>query len=659
MGIWTRKQIEVIGIEPSEQGHLRRVLGPIQLVLLGIGAIIGAGLFSVTGIAAAQNAGPAIVLSFIIAAIGSAFAGLCYAEMTTMIPVAGSTYNYAYATLGQLLAWIIGWDLILEYAIGAATVSISWSAYAVSLMNDLGIPYKPQLFASPWQPVLMPDGTQAYGYINLPAVIIVVGLSLILIRGIQHAAFANAVMVILKVSVIILFIAVGVNYLQAENFVPFIPENTGIFGQFGWTGVMRGAGIVFFAYVGFDAVSTAAQEAKDPQKTLPIGILGSLAICTVLYVLFAFVLVGIVNYTKLGVAAPVAIAIDRTPYTWLNVLVKLAILAGFTSVILVMMLGQSRIFYSMAKDGLLPPLFADIHPRFHTPWRCNIALMAFVALFGAFAPLSLVGEMTSIGTLFAFVIVCTAVMILRVRHPEFVHSFRTPWVPFVPIMGILTCLSMMVSLGPSNWTRLFVWLAIGLIIYTFYGRKHAKLLVLLLCLTGCGPIDPSLTGRTSPSPEYQWVAPKSVSSKPCAFTECVCPGECSPVLNACELVDIGLRNNPQTQQTWYNARAAAFNVGTAQAALYPNILGTETLATSDTFGAGGLAGNASVGPNGIVTGSRARFNGGNQWLTSDISLSYLLLDFGGRCATIVQARDALWNANWTHNRMVQTVLPTF
>ena len=474
MGIWTRKRIdETSDIELQGVHHLQRVLGPMHLVLLGIGAIIGAGLFSITGVAAAENAGPAIVLSFVIAAIGSAFAGLCYSEMATMIPIAGSAYTYAYATMGQLLAWIIGWDLILEYAIGASTVSISWSAYSVSLLHDLGIHLPPHLTASPWQSVVMPDGISAFGTINLPAVLIVSAISLLLIRGIKESALANAVIVILKVAVVILFIGVGVHYVHTENYHPFIPQNTGVFGQFGWSGIMRGAGVVFFAFIGFDAVSTAAQETKNPQKSLPIGILGSLVICTFLYILFAMTLTGMVNYKQLDVAAPVALAIDQTPYLWLNILVKLAILAGFTSVILVMLLGQSRIFYTMATDGLLPQAFAQIHPRFLTPWRCNIALMIFVSLFGAFAPLNLVGEMTSIGSLLAFVIVCAAVLILRKRHPELPRAFRTPWVPLVPVLGIATCVVMMVSLGIGNWLRLAVWLVIGLLVYSLYGFKHA------------------------------------------------------------------------------------------------------------------------------------------------------------------------------------------
>ncbi|MDP1834971.1 MAG: amino acid permease [Chlamydiales bacterium] len=476
MGIWDRKSVELLRESDQAGVHqLKRTLGAGDLVLLGIGAIIGAGLFSITGIAAADNAGPAIIISFLIAALGCSFAALCYSEMAAMIPVSGSAYTYAYATLGELLAWIIGWDLILEYAVGAATVSISWSAYATSLMHDLNIHLPMQWLASPWQPVHLNDGTMAFGHANLPAVFIVVVLSLVLIWGIKQSAFINAIIVVLKVSVVIIFIAIGVQYINPANYHPFIPENQGNFGRFGWSGVMRAAGIIFFAYIGFDAISTAAQETKDPQKNVPRGILGSLAICTVLYVAFAAVLVGLVNYKRLGVAAPIALAIDQTPYVWLNIAVKIAILAGFTSVILVMMLGQSRIFFSMAKDGLLPPLFAELHPRFDTPWRANIVLMLLVSLFGAFAPIHLVGEMTSIGTLLAFTIVCASVLILRYQHPEIPRDFRTPWVPVIPLLGILLCVSMMISLGWENWARLLGWLLIGLVVYWIYGSRHSNL----------------------------------------------------------------------------------------------------------------------------------------------------------------------------------------
>jgi len=465
-------------IEESEGGAhtLKRTLGPMSLIALGIGAIIGAGLFSLTGIAAAENAGPAIALSFVLAAIGCAFAGFCYSEFATMIPIAGSAYTYAYATLGEFLAWIIGWDLVLEYAVGAATVSISWSAYVVSLLRDIGINLPPYLVASPWQPVQLPSGELVHGWINLPAVFIICVISLLLMIGIRESAGVNAIVVIIKVAVVLVFIGVGIWYVKGANYTPFIPENTGRFGEYGWSGILRAAGVIFFAYIGFDAVSTAAQEARNPQRDMPIGIIGSLVICTFLYVAFSLVMVGLANYKEFkGVAAPVAVAIAYTPFKWLQPLIKLAIIAGFTSVILVMLLGQSRVFFSMSRDGLLPKVFSDIHPRYHTPWRSNLLFMVFVSLFSAFAPISVVGHMTSIGTLFAFIIVCTGIMIMRRTQPDLPRPFRTPWVPLVPILGIVVNFAMMYGLGWENWMRLVLWLIIGLCIYFGYSRSHSNL----------------------------------------------------------------------------------------------------------------------------------------------------------------------------------------
>ncbi len=465
-------------IEESEGGAhtLKRTLGPMSLIALGIGAIIGAGLFSLTGIAAAENAGPAIALSFVLAAIGCAFAGFCYSEFATMIPIAGSAYTYAYATMGEFLAWIIGWDLVLEYAVGAATVSISWSAYVVSLLHDIGINLPPYLVASPWQPVQLPNGELVHGLINLPAVFIICVISLLLMIGIRESAGVNAVVVIIKVAVVLVFIGVGIWYVKGANYTPFIPENTGRFGEYGWSGILRAAGVIFFAYIGFDAVSTAAQEARNPQRDMPVGIIGSLVICTILYVAFSLVMVGLANYKEFkGVAAPVAVAIAYTPFKWLQPLIKLAIIAGFTSVILVMLLGQSRVFFSMSRDGLLPKVFSEIHPRCRTPWRSNLLFMAFVSLFSAFAPISVVGHMTSIGTLFAFIIVCTGIMIMRRTQPDLPRPFRTPWVPLVPVLGILVNFAMMYGLGWENWMRLLVWLIIGLCIYFGYSRRHSNL----------------------------------------------------------------------------------------------------------------------------------------------------------------------------------------
>jgi basic amino acid/polyamine antiporter, APA family len=476
MGLLTRKPLpELIAHhEEPDQPHLKRTLSTLDLIFFGIGVVIGAGLFSITGIAASDNAGPAVVFSFMLAAFGCALAGLCYAELATMIPVSGSAYTYSYASLGQLPAWLIGWSLILEYAIGAAAVSVSWSAYLISALHDLGIELPAAIIASPWQSVLDPKGQLIAGHINIPAVLIILAISILLIRGVKQSAIFNACMVVIKLATVLVFIAVGIFYIVPENYHPFIPENTGVFGEFGLSGILKAAGVVFFAYVGFDAISTTAQEVRNPQKSLPIGIMGSLLICTIIYILFAFVMTGLVNYKELNVAAPVALAISKTPYPWLSWIVKIAVLAGLTSVILVLLLGQSRIFYIMASDGLLPKLFETLHPKYATPWFGNIAMMLFVGLLAAFAPIDILGHMTSIGTLLAFVLVCIGVMILRYRHPEYPRPFKTPWFPWVPILGIAICTIMMVSLGYETWLRLIIWMLIGLIIYFAYGRRHAE-----------------------------------------------------------------------------------------------------------------------------------------------------------------------------------------
>jgi basic amino acid/polyamine antiporter, APA family len=481
MSLFVKKPLSLLIDEAGDGEHsLKRTLGPAALVGLGVGAIIGAGLFSLTGIAAANNAGPAVVLSFVLAAIGCAFAGMCYSEFSTMIPIAGSAYTYAYATMGELIAWIIGWDLVLEYAVGAATVSISWSSYVVSLLHDFGINLPAAFIASPWQSVTMPDGSRVFGVINLPAVIIVCALSILLMIGIQESARLNEVMVVLKVSVVLIFIIGGWGYMNSANHAPFIPPNTGTFGQFGYSGVVRAAGIIFFAFIGFDAVSTAAQEAKNPQKHMPIGIIGSLAVCTLLYVLFAWVMTGLQPYTAFkGSAAPVAVAIAATPYTWLAKGVKFAIVCGYTSVILVMLLGQSRVFYSMSRDGLLPKFFSAIHHKFRTPWHSNMLFLVFVSLFSGFAPIAVVGEMTSIGTLFAFVIVCVGILVMRRTQPGMHRPFRTPLVPLVPILGVLANFGLMLGLGIENWMRLFIWMVIGLAIYFGYSRKRSRVRALV------------------------------------------------------------------------------------------------------------------------------------------------------------------------------------
>jgi APA family basic amino acid/polyamine antiporter len=471
-----RKDITQLQSDAAHSTDLKRTLGPMNLINLGIGAIIGAGLFSLTGIAAAEHAGPAVSISFVLAAIGCAFAGLCYAEFAAMIPIAGSAYTYAYATMGEVFAWIIGWDLVLEYAVGASTVAVSWSAYLAKFLAYFGVQLPTALSMSYWQ---TPPGSPEHGLINLPAMIIVFAVSYLLVRGIQESARANAVIVALKIAVVIIFIGLGFSYINAENFTPYIPENTGSFGHFGWSGILKAAGMVFFAFIGFDAVSTAAQEAKNPQKDMPIGILGSLVICTILYVLFSFVMTGVANYTEFaGVAAPVAVAIDKMGISWLSPAINLAIIAGYSSVILVMLLGQSRVFYTMSKDGLLPKLFSDTHPKFKTPWKSNMLFAFVVSAFAGFAPIALVGEMTSVGTLFAFVVVCAAVLILRYKEPNRERPFKTPFVPLVPILGIVACGSLLVSLCVSDFMhagRLFVWLGIGLIVYHTYSKKYSKI----------------------------------------------------------------------------------------------------------------------------------------------------------------------------------------
>jgi APA family basic amino acid/polyamine antiporter len=461
----------------SERG-LKRTLGAGSLVALGIGAIIGAGLFSITGLAAANNAGPAVTISFIIAAVACLFAGLCYAEFASMIPVAGSAYTYSYATMGEFIAWIIGWDLVLEYAVGAATVSISWSRYLTKFLGFYDIHLPPEISMSPWDTATLADGTVVSGMINLPAVFIVVLVSMLLIKGTRESAVVNGFIVAIKVAVVLCFIGLGWHYINPENYVPYIPENTGEFGIYGWSGIIRAAAIIFFAYIGFDAVSTAAQEAKNPKRDMPIGILGSLAICTVLYILFAHVMTGLANYKEFagqdGIA-PVAVAISHTPYVFLQKLIIVAILGGYASVILVMLLGQSRVFYSMSQDGLLPKVFCEVHPKMKTPWKSNILFALFVGLFAAFVPARVVGEMTSIGTLFAFVLVCAGIMVIRKKMPDAPRSFKTPFVPLVPILGILTCFGMMASLPGDTWLRLIIWMVIGVVIYFIYGAKKSKL----------------------------------------------------------------------------------------------------------------------------------------------------------------------------------------
>lgn len=522
--------------EATAEGHgiLKRTLTAPTLVMLGIGAIIGAGLFVRTAAAAAQNAGPSVTLAFILAGLGCAFAGLCYAELSSSIPIAGSAYTYSYATMGELIGWIIGWDLILEYAVGAATVGIAWSEYLnnllVHVMHVSPIPYEwchspfehinvlkyvPGMDVTALDGILSKDMmanltsngflnltneassqlpaaysalvTTSHGIVNLPALFIVSLMSFLLIKGTHESALVNNIIVIVKTAIVLLIIGIGWGYINPANHTPYIPpasnftDNAGITHPFGGVmGILRAAGVVFFAFIGFDAVSTAAQEAKNPSKTMPIGILGSLAICTVLYVLFGHVLTGVASvddFRTNGKEASVAFAIQKymTGYAWLAKAVTIAILAGFSSVILVMLLGQSRVFYSMGKDGLLPKAFGELHPTYHTPWKANLAILVIVGAFAAFVPGDIVGDMTSIGTLFAFILVCMGVIILRKTNPELPRAFRAPWVPFLPILGIICCGAMIFGLGWTNWLRLIVWLILGLIIYYFYGFKNSNL----------------------------------------------------------------------------------------------------------------------------------------------------------------------------------------
>ena len=481
MNIFQKKSIDSLISESKEEGErtLKKTLGPYRLISLGLGAIIGAGLFSITGLAAGNYSGPAITLSFLIAATGCAFAALCYAEFASMIPVAGSAYTYSYATLGEFIAWVIGWDLVLEFAVSSATVSISWSRYLVKLLEGLNIHLPVELTACPW------DG----GWVNLPAALIIILMSLLLIRGTERSSSVNSFIVILKLIVVITFIVLGWKYIRSDNYVPYIPKNTGNWGEYGFSGVLRAAAIVFFAFLGFDAVSTAAQETKNPKKNMPIGIIGSLIICTVLYILFAYVLTGVAKYTAFqgrdGIA-PVAIAVDhmgavlpdgsiQPAFPWLNKAIILAILAGYSSVILVMLLGQSRIFYSMSRDGLLPKVFSEIHPKYRSTYKSNLLFLLLVSVFAIFSPARVAGELTSIGTLLAFIIVSIGVIVMRKKQPDAPRAFKTPGVPAIPILGITFCLFMMVSLPFDTWIRLVLWMLIGHNIYVFYGSRRSNL----------------------------------------------------------------------------------------------------------------------------------------------------------------------------------------
>ncbi|HLH54887.1 MAG TPA: amino acid permease [Verrucomicrobiae bacterium] len=507
MNLFRRKSIAALQEEATNDTSLRRALGALNLTALGVGAIIGTGIFVLTGTVAAQNAGPAVVLSFVLAGVASVFAALCYSEFASLVPMAGSAYTYGYATLGELFAWIIGWDLILEYAVGAITVAIGWSGYVVSFLHDLGLDVPPRLSAARgtelveipasiaaglkmkagWvalgsvagqlarlgtDPSTLPHVTAAF---NLPAVIIIFLVTTLLVVGIKESATFNNIIVMVKVAVVFLFIAGAIRAISSANWHPFIPPNNGTSGQFGWSGVMTGAGIVFFAYIGFDAVSTAAQEAKNPQRDMPIGIIGSLLICTVLYIIVSGIATGVVPYRELDVPDPIAVAADRAGMGWMGKLIKLGAIAGLSSVILVMLLGQSRVFYSMAKDGLLPSIVSRVHPRFRTPWITSIITGIAVAIFSAIFTVREAGSLCSIGTLLAFVIVSAGIMVLRIREPNLPRKFKTPLVWFVAPAGAVSALALMTALPRTTWARLIIWFVIGMVFYFLYGVNNSKL----------------------------------------------------------------------------------------------------------------------------------------------------------------------------------------
>ncbi|SDA16496.1 amino acid/polyamine/organocation transporter, APC superfamily [Methylobacterium sp. UNC378MF] len=470
-GLMGRKSLDDIVESGEGEQQLSKSLGALSITAMGIGAIIGAGIFVLTGTAAAQYAGPGIMLSFVLGGIACAFVGLCYSEMAALIPVAGSSYTYTYATLGEFFAWLIGWDLILEYAMGAATVAVGWSGYVTSILKDVGIVIPAQFANAPGTPI---DGGGT-ALFNLPAVLIVALITILLMRGTKESARFNNIMVAVKLTVVVAFIVLGWGHVDTVHWSPLIPPNDGTFGHYGYSGILRGAGVVFFAFIGFDAVSTAAQEARKPQKDMPIGILGSLAVCTILYVLVAAVLTGIVPYKDLNVPDPIAKGVDVIGIGWFALLIKLGALTGLTTVILVLLYGQSRIFFTMAQDGLLPKMFSHVHPTYQTPYRSQALIGAAVALVAALVPIHILGEMVSIGTLAAFILVCGSVLYLRRTERHMKRPFRAPAVPIVPILGILFCLLLMIGLPLDTWLRLVIWMAIGLVVYFFYSRKHSVL----------------------------------------------------------------------------------------------------------------------------------------------------------------------------------------
>jgi basic amino acid/polyamine antiporter, APA family len=475
MDLFRRKSVTDLQAEAESDHSLKRALGALNLTMLGIGAIIGTGIFVLTGTVAAQNAGPAVVLSFVLAGVASVFAALCYSEFASLVPMAGSAYTYGYATLGELIAWIIGWDLILEYALGAVTVAIGWSGYVVSFLKDIGITVPPALSAARGTLVTLADGSTVTAIFNLPAVLIIAIVTTLLVVGIKESANVNNVIVFVKVAVVLVFIVGAFHAINPANWHPFMPPSTGTRGEFGWTGVMTGAGIVFFAYIGFDAVSTAAQEAKNPQKDMPVGIIGSLLICTVLYIMVSAIATGVMPYKELNVPDPIAVVADRAGLGWISSLIKLGAIAGLSSVILVMLLGQSRVFWTMSKDGLLPKFVSQIHPKFRTPWITSIITGIAVAFVSSLLTVREAGSLVSIGTLLAFVIVSIGILVLRVREPDLPRTFKTPWVWFVAPMGVISAVYLMASLPWRTWERLIIWFVVGMVLYFGYGVRNSRL----------------------------------------------------------------------------------------------------------------------------------------------------------------------------------------
>jgi len=475
MNFLRRKSVADLQETAKTDHSLHRVLGPIHLIMLGVGCTIGTGIFVLTGTVAAHNAGPGVILSFVLAGIASIFAAFCYSEFASLVPMSGSAYTYSYATLGELFAWIIGWDLILEYAVGAITVAIGWSGYVTSFLHDCGLDIPVRFTAAYGAIVTEADGTKVEALFNLPAVLIVAAVTILLVIGIRESAWYNNLIVFVKLAVIVAFLALTAHAINPANWHPFIPENTGTFGHFGWSGIMAGSGTVFFAYIGFDAVSTAAQETRNPQRDMPLGIIGSLVICTVLYIAVAAVATGVVPYAQLDTPAPIALVADHAVGGWMSVLIKIGAIAGLSSVIMVLLLGQTRIFWVMSRDGLLPKFVSEVHPRFKTPWITTIITGILVALFSALFTVREAGNLCSIGTLLAFVIVCVSVLVLRVREPHLDRAFRTPWIWFVAPVGAISSLALMIPLPNAAWKRLIVWFLVGMVVYFTYSIRHSRL----------------------------------------------------------------------------------------------------------------------------------------------------------------------------------------